>query len=161
MKDWGNEALIVATLNALARKVGIANHTVHCLDNEPEDCAEKISQYVWEAHGKCKVGIIGYQPAILEKCVKVYGVDNVAITDLNPENIGQVRYGVKVLDGAVDTPYLAGWADVFLVTGTILANGTGRDVLELLKDKTVYFYGTTAAAMAELNGYKRLCFMSR
>lgn len=157
----GNEALIVATLNALARKVGIANHTVHCLNNEPEDCATKISHYIWEMHGKCKVGIIGYQPAILENCVKVYGTDNVAITDLNPDNIGQNRYGVKVLDGAVDTPYLVKWADVFLITGTILANGTGAEVLNLLNNKTVYFYGTTAAALAELNGFKRLCFMSK
>ncbi len=157
----GNEALIVATLNALAKKIGIVENTIHCLNNEPEDCAKEISHYILNKHGLCKVGIVGYQPAILENCVKALGAENVAITDLNPKNVGQERYGVMVLDGARDTLYLAEWADIFLVTGTILANRTGKDVLKLLGDKPVYFYGTTAAAMAKLNGYPRLCFCSK
>ncbi len=157
----GIEALIVASLNALARKIGLIKNTVHCINNEPEDCAKKISQYVLEKHGKCKVGIVGYQPAILENCVITLGSDNVAITDLNPDNIAQNRYGVIVLNGEKDTPYMAEWADVFLVTGTVLANDTGEEVLKTIGDKPVYFFGTTAAAIAELNGHQRLCYYSK
>lgn len=157
----GHDALIVATLNALARKLGLIKHTVHCLNNEPEECAQEISQYVLDNHGYCRVGIIGYQPAILENCTILLGSENVKVTDLNPNNIGDIRYGVKVLNGLTDTQHLADWADIFLVTGTILANGTSKDILELINSKPVYFYGTTAAAVAHLNGYKSLCFRSK
>lgn len=157
----GNYALMVATLNALTNKMGKANKTIHCLNNEPEDCAKKICKDVIENHGHCKVGIIGYQPAILEHCVQAFGGDNVMITDLNPDNVGDERYGVKVMDGFTDTEKLVDFADVLLVTGTILANGTDESVLMLIKDKPFYFFGTTCAGLAYINDYKRLCPLSK
>lgn len=157
----GEQALLVATLNAVARKLGKVNHTIHCLNNEPEQCAKYIADYIFAEHGVCKVGIIGYQPAILENLSQKLGAENVLVTDLNPKNIGDKRYGVAVLNGKTDTEYMAERGDVFLVTGTVLANGTGQKILKLLEGKPLYFYGTTAAAIAELNGYKRLCPMSK
>lgn len=156
----GKLALKVATLNALANKVGLIDHTVHCRDAGPELCAHAIAQTVLERHGKCRIGIIGYQPAILENCASVFGPENIHITDLNPSNIGQTRYGVKVWNGETNTVKLAEFGDIFLITGTVLANGTFEDIRPLLEGKPVYFYGTTGAAFAAMNGLNRLCEQS-
>ncbi|MBC3887008.1 hypothetical protein GH810_01590 [Acetobacterium paludosum] len=157
----GNYALLVATLNAVSRKLGLADHTIHCIDNEPETCAGKISQNVLEKHGLCKIGIIGYQPAILENCARLFGADNIKISDLNRKNVGSLRYGVKVLDGLTDTKEVVEFADVLLITGSILANGTDRSVLDELENKQFYLFGTTCAALANFNHFKRLCPLSR
>lgn len=156
----GNNALMVAALNALMSKMGKADHTIHCMNNEPEECALQICNAVYEKHGRCRVGIIGYQPSILERCTEVFGSGNVWITDLNKNNIGDLRYGVPVLDGFTETGKLIEFADVLLVTGTILANGTASPILSEIKDKPVYFYGTTCSGLAVINDYKRLCPLS-
>ena len=157
----GTHALLVSSLNALLNKLGKVGHTVHCINHEPEACAEHISQYILEKHGLCNIGIIGYQPAILEHCIQVFGPSRVSITDLNADVVGTVRYGVKVMDGLSDTKTLVDFADVLLVTGTILANGTYLDVLGEVGEKTHYFFGTTCAALAYLNNMNRLCPFSR
>ncbi len=157
----GNHALMVATLNALTHKLGYVKQTIHCMNNEPEECADKISRAVFEKHGLCNIGIIGYQPAILENCVRVFGASRVGITDLSSDIVGTVRYGVKVLDGLADTEKLIDFADVLLVTGTILANGTSRAILDAIKGKKLYFFGTTCAALAHINHLERLCPLSR
>lgn len=157
----GHQALAVAVLNALAKKLGLASNTIHCMNNEPEECARYIAEHLFSQHGACKVGIIGYQPALLEHCQARFGAENVRITDLNPKVIGQVRYGVEVWDGLKDTPKLVQFADVLLITGTVLANGTFGDILPVIGNKPYYFYGTTCAGLAALNRSNRLCPMSR
>lgn len=157
----GHQALAVAVLNALARKEGITANTIHCVNNEPEQCGQYISEYLFNQYGACNVGIIGYQPALLEHCKNRFGVEHVHITDLNPEIIGELRYGVEVWDGLKDTPRLIETSDVLLVTGTILANGTYSDVIPQIGSKPYYFFGTTCAALAAINGASRLCPMSK
>ncbi|MDD3169666.1 MAG: hypothetical protein PHC91_09450, partial [Eubacteriales bacterium] len=100
-------------------------------------------------------------PAILENCAQIFGASKVKITDLNRDNVGAVRYGVKVLDGLTDTSQLAMFADVLLITGSILANGTTESILNEIGDKPYYFFGTTCAALAQINNIKRLCPLSR
>jgi hypothetical protein len=162
----GKEVLLQADIDgflgqALTNKMGQVKKTIHCLNNEPEDCAKEICKEIIEKHGHCKVGIIGYQPAILEHCAQAFGAENVMITDLNSDNVGDMRYGVKVMDGFTDTKQLVEFADVLLVTGTILANGTDRGVLMKIQEKPFYFFGTTCAGLAHINDYKRICPLSR
>ncbi|PKM76831.1 MAG: hypothetical protein CVU90_10415 [Firmicutes bacterium HGW-Firmicutes-15] len=157
----GHQALAVAVLNALAKKMGITSNTIHCVNNEPEECGQYISEYLFSQHGACNVGIIGYQPALLEHCKDRFGVEHVHITDLNPDIIGELRYGVEVWDGLKDTPKLVETSDVLLITGTILANGTFTDVIPEIGNKPYYFFGTTCAALAAINGANRLCPMSK
>ena len=160
-KRPGYQALMIAVLNAAARKVGLVEHTVHCKNEEPEQCAIEISRTIAEQHGlDCHIGIIGYQPAILEQCVQTFGADQVHITDLDLANIGQTRYGVLVWDGMEQTKKLIDTADVLLITGTVLGNHTAGEILTLLGDKPFYFFGTTAAALVHINGWQRLCFQS-
>lgn len=75
--------------------------------------------------------------------------------------VGTERHGVIVMDGLTDTRTLVDFADVLLVTGTILANGTSYDVLKNVGDKPYYFFGTTCAALAYLNNKNRLCPFSK
>ncbi|NLF80364.1 MAG: hypothetical protein GX572_04135 [Clostridia bacterium] len=156
----GNYALMVAALNALARKLGLAGHTIHCRDQEPEQCAPQIASALREQYGLCRVGIVGYQPAIIDNCVREFGAEHVRVTDLDRDNVGSVRYGVEIWDGLRDTGRLIDFADVLLITGSILANGTAEDVLAAV-EKPVYFYGTTCAALAHFNQFNRLCPLSR
>lgn len=153
--------MLVSSLNALLRKLGKIEHTIHCTNHEPEECAKHISQYILEKHGLCNIGIIGYQPAILANCVKLFGKAKVKITDLSADVVGTERHGVIVMDGLIDTRTLVDFADVLLVTGTILANGTSYDVLKNVGDKPYYFFGTTCAALAYLNNKNRLCPFSK
>ncbi|NLV22288.1 MAG: hypothetical protein GXY49_09920 [Syntrophomonadaceae bacterium] len=157
----GNHALLVSSLNALLKKLGQADHTTHCLNHEPELCADYISHYILEKHGLCKVGIIGYQPAILDHCTRVFGASSVRITDLSADVVGTTRFGVKVMDGLSETEKLVEFADVLLLTGTILANGTYLDVLGEVGEKPYYFFGTTCAALAYVNNKNRLCPFSK
>ncbi len=157
----GNYALLVAALNALSCKLGIVKQTIHCINNEPEECAKKISQYILEKHGLCNIGIIGYQPAILENCTRVFEPHRISISDLNSDNIGEVKYGVRVMDGISDTKKLIEFSDVLLITGSILSNGTYKNILNEIKDKPYYFFGTTCAALANVNNISRLCPLSK
>jgi len=157
----GNYALLVASLNALMKMTGKADHTIHCKNNEPEECAEKVCEEVLKRHGKVKIGIIGYQPSIIENCAQVFGPENVLVTDLSEDNVGAVRYGVRILDGMVDTEKLVEFADVLLATGSVLANGTELGVLDAIGDKPFYFFGTTCAGLAVLNGFSRICPLSK
>lgn len=157
----GNYALLVATLNALAHKLGQVKQTIHCINNEPENCAEIISHYILEKHGLCKIGIIGYQPAILENCVRLFEASRISISDLDSDIVNTVRYGVRVRDGLSETRQVLDFADVLLITGSILANGTYNSVLDEVGDKPHYFFGTTCAALAHVNNVKRLCPLSK
>lgn len=160
-KRPGHRALAVAVLNALARKDDQVDHTIHCINNEPEECAGKVSRQLRETHGLCSVGIIGYQPALLQHCAEEFGAERVHLTDLNSELIGTVRYGVEIWDGMKETDRLIECSDVLLVTGTILANGTYPDILAGIGEKDFYFFGTTCAALAAINNIKRVCPISR
>lgn len=157
----GHRALAVAVLNALARQLNIADHTIHCVNNEPEECARRVSRQLRESHGNCSIGIIGYQPALLQHCAEEFGAEQVHLTDLNDELIGQIRHGVEVWDGMKDTDRLVDCSDILLVTGTILANGTYPEVLASIGDKPYYFFGTTCAALASINKIQRVCPMSQ
>ena len=39
-------------------------------------------------HGICRIGMIGFHPALLEEAAKVFGPENLAVMDLNPHHIG-------------------------------------------------------------------------
>ena len=94
-------------------------------------------------------------PALLERLSKDYEVHAV---DLNPDNIGQVRFGVLIEDGGdlSITERLCRQADLILCTGSTICNGS---ILHFLpyKEKTL-FYGTTLAGAAALMELPRLCF---
>ncbi|NLV16116.1 MAG: hypothetical protein GXY50_02745 [Syntrophomonadaceae bacterium] len=147
-----DRACFVAVLNAVMNYSGKAEKTVHCKNEEPEQCAQGITHYLKEQYGEPKVGIIGFQPALLEACSRCFPV---RIADLDPDNIGQPKYGITVESGETDTKDIVEWCDVLLVTGSTLVNNTLENFLQT--GKPVIFYGTTIAGAAAILGLNRFC----
>lgn len=154
-----NRAVYVATLNALLSHLGLATQTVHCKDDDPEECGAKIAQHIRERHGKVVVGLIGLNPAIADHLVQAFGADGVHISDLYQDNIGQERFDVDIWDGSTCTPDIIAQSDVILFTGTTLQNGTFDDIWAHIQTqgKQGIVYGVTAAGVCALTGIERIC----
>jgi hypothetical protein len=148
-------AVFVATLNAVMRSLSQAEATVHCKDREPALCARKLPAYIERHYGRPKIAFVGLQPALVQALADA-GFQ-MRVTDLNPDNIGQVRCGVRIDDAALNANN-ARWADLVLATGSVLVNDTYR---ELLQGKPVIYYGVTAAGLAKLFDLPRICFCGR
>lgn len=158
-----NRTIVIATINALARDIGISEGTVHCRDKEPHECGRQMALgLVREFGNNSVVGIAGYNPAIIRNVVDVFGPERVRVTDLNPANVGQIRYGAHIWHGKKDLEKLASECSVALVTGSALCNGTLDEVVETLEaySRPSIFFGTTIAGIADLMGYRRWCFKS-
>lgn len=154
--DEHNRALFIAALNAVTKKLGLSDHTVHCKNGEPDDCAVEMEAYIRRVYGNPKITQVGYQPALLERLSRAFSM---RILDLNADNIGKVRFGVKVEHGVEDFADAVSWADLILCTGSTLCNGTIVNFLNL--DKEVLYFGTTLSGAAPILGLKRACFQSR
>lgn len=159
LNNSANRAVYTATLNAVLGRLKMVGATVHCRDNEPETCALEIANTVFEAHGSVHIGLIGFNPAIAERLVERFGPDRVAITDLNPDNVGQPRFGVEIRDGLAHTEKLIDDSDVVLFTGTTLVNGTFDAIWNRIRSmrKPYLVYGVTAAGVCELLKIPRIC----
>lgn len=145
-----DRALVVATTNAFLRHLKIVQGTVHCRDEGPRECATRLVDYMMLRFGSPRVAVIGLQPALVEALARRL---EVRVTDLDPENVGQIRAGVRV-EGIESTTEVIDWADVILATGTVLVNDSIDDILS---SKPVVFYGVTIACAAALLGYERYC----
>jgi len=144
-------AVFISTLNAVCKSLGLTEKTVHCKDNEPEECAEKLVEYIEKTYGKVKVALVGFQPSMLEQLTKVFPV---RILDLNRDKVGATVFGVKVEHGLKNREQVLQWCDIIVATGSTLAN----DTLEAyLTEKPVLFFGTTISGAASLLGLKRFC----
>jgi len=49
---------------------------------------------------------------------------DVRVLDLDPDNRGKTKYGVLIEDGEKDLDEVINWAEVLLVTGSTVVNGT-------------------------------------
>jgi len=147
-------AVFVATLNAVMRYLGKIKGTDHCKDKEPRLCARQLPQYIFERYGQSKIAFVGYQPAMIEELAKHF---EMKVSDLDPNNIGQKKFGVLV-GGPDQTAAYIDWADIVLTTGTVLVNDT---LAELQRGKPLIFYGVTIAGLAALFSLPRICFYGR
>jgi len=154
-----NRAIYVATINAMLGGLKMADKTVHCKDEEPEECALEIADSLLKKYGRVDVGLIGLNPAIAERLVDTFGYDNVHITDLSRDNIGQRKFRVEIWDGNERTEDLIDASDVILFTGTTLVNDTFSRIWNRIQscEKNYLVYGVTVAAVSELLGIERIC----
>lgn len=157
-EDSHNRGLFIAALNAVMKYLGLVECTVHCRNDGPEQCAVDVARHIRSVYGRPKIGLVGYQPSLLEH---LSGEFPLRAVDLSPVNIGQEHCGVMVEDGGKEgvTPAVCQWADLVLCTGSTICNGSIVDFLHL-KDK-ILFYGTTLAGAAKLMDLPRLCFADR
>jgi len=105
------------------------------------------------------VGLIGLNPAIAEALIDTFGVENAKITDLDKQNIGSTKYGVKIWNGGEMARDLIRQSEVVLITGTTLVNGTFDSIIDCIRNygKDYLIYGVTAAGICELMGLERIC----
>ena len=163
LKDNGERALFVATLNALMRYVGIANGTIHCKDKEPELCAKEIVRVIIDKYSSdVRIGIVGFQPAIIDNFSRKLSAENLNVTDLDIDNINKIKYGVSIWDGRKMTEELFKTCDVVLATGSTIVNDSLSQLISLSDkyQKPLYLYGTTIAGADRILNLKRLCFQS-
>lgn len=144
-------AVFVSTLNAVLRYLNYISKTVHCKDKEPGDCAAHLVDYIKERFDNPRIAFIGMQPAMVEALAANF---KIRVTDLNPDNVGQQKWGVLIEDAA-HTEEILSWAEVILATGTTVVNDT---LTPLLIEKPIIFYGVTIAGVAYLKGYEQYCF---
>lgn len=149
-------SIFIAAVNAVMAFMGKCKGTVHCRKEGPEQCAGDMQGYLETHYPKVKkIALIGYQPALLEMLSK--SKYEVRVLDLNPANIGQVRYGILVEDGAEKkNEIINDYADLILCTGSTVCNGSVVDYIDTPQE--VLFFGTSAAGAAALMGLKRVCF---
>jgi uncharacterized protein (DUF4213/DUF364 family) len=154
-----NRAIYVATLNALLGNLKMADKTVHCKDEEPEECALEIADSVLKKYGRTDIGLIGLNPAIAERLVDTFGPTHVRITDLCRDNIGRRRFEVEIWDGNERTEDLIDASEVVIFTGTTLVNNTFSRIFNRIQTqgKNYLVYGVTAAGVSRLLGIDRIC----
>lgn len=146
-------ALFIASMNAVMKKLGKCSRTIHCKNDGPELCAVQYGNYIEKEYGNPKIGVVGYQPALLSELCSRF---TVRALDLNPANVGKERFGITIEHGIRDMDSVKDWADLILCTGSTLTNATITDYMDTGKD--VIFFGTTAAGAAEILGLRRKCF---
>ncbi|AFA47286.1 Rossmann-like domain-containing protein [Acetobacterium woodii] len=145
-------AVFIATLNAVLRYLGLAEKTIHCKDEEPEFCAEKLIAFIRENYGNPKIALIGFQPSFLERLALHFSV---RVLDMDKDRIDTIKFGVRIEDGEKDMADVLDWCDLIFATGSTVANGTITNFTN--RDKPIIFYGTTIAGAASLLGFERYC----
>ncbi|NMB40373.1 MAG: hypothetical protein GX996_00325 [Firmicutes bacterium] len=150
-----HRAVIVAALNAVYRKTKNVHTTIHCRDEGPGKCSKELLNAIAEKYGNPRIAVIGLQPAMVEELARRF---ETRVFDLDPDNIGQEKYGVTIENGDYDLEEVEDWCDLFLVTGSSVVNGSIDPFLN--RKKPVLFYGTTIAGPAAYLGLDRFCPVS-
>ncbi len=160
LDDSRKKALFIASLNAVMKYLHPDITTIHCKNNEPEECAKEMVAYV-KTLNPHSVGIIGLQPAILDAVVKILREENVTCLDRDEDNRDKIKYGVPIGWGdKKGIEKLFKNSDVVLATGSSVTNGSLADILDIARnhDALLYFYGVTIVGTARLMGLNQLCF---
>ncbi len=148
-----HRALLVATANAVLRKLGVISKSCHCRDEDPITCASHLCDSLLPYSPKC-IGMIGMQPRLLEAMVRDF---EVRVCDRDPDKIGTVQSGVLIEDSEAYTE-IKGWADLLFATGTTLVNNT----IDLyVGEVPVVFYGVTISGAARLLNLNHFCPLGR
>jgi len=155
LTDNFERAVLVSTMNAVLRYLGMVGGTVHCRDDGPKQCAVRTANWIKEQDA-VMVGLIGMQPALLESLVRTLGSDRVMVSDL--AEAGKVSFGVNVLDG-MDPSEIFERCQLILMTGSTIINGTVDALMEKARsyNRRVVFYGTTNSGVARLLDLERWC----
>jgi len=152
-------ALLVASINAVLRYLGKIRGTVHCRNDEPERCSQQLIKVLQERFPDVhRIALVGFQPAFTERLTVYF---DLCILDRDVRNIGQEKYGVRILDYESHGLEVLRWSDVAVVTGSTIVNGTIDQILAYKSSDRVIFYGVTISGVAKLMQFNRFCPFSR
>ena len=163
LSDAGNRGIFVAAANAVLRSIGLATGTIHCRDEDPTQCGPEIAMQLETRFGFRRIGLVGLQPAIVKALISHFGPELVRVVDLNPDNIGCLKYDIEIWDGLADLPRLVEWSEIGLATGSSIVNGTIDEIIRCFKasGRPLMFFGNTISGAAALLGLERLCPFGR
>jgi hypothetical protein len=147
-----DRAVFISGLNAVMRYLELSDRNIHCKNEGPEKCSFDLVAMMKKEHGKPQIALFGLQPAMAEALSPHFPL---RIFDLDEDNIGKEKFGVVVESGDCDMGEVETWADVFLVTGSTLCNGSIVYFLDI--QKPVIYFGTTIAGTASLLNLNRFC----
>ena len=150
MENNHQRAVFLASLNAVLRYMGRIEGSIHCRDEEPVECGKALVPYLEKNHGGARIAQLGFQPRMVENLSTIHPL---RVLDMDPDNMGKRKFGITIESGENAEDAIS-WADVLLVTGTTLANGT---LTSISGRKPIIFYGTTIAGAAHLMGWERFC----
>jgi hypothetical protein len=145
-----DRAVLVASLNAVMRSHGLIANTTHCTDNEPEICAQQLSDTISSSFGHPKIAFVGFQPAMIAHLSKSF---KLRVVDLDEDNIGKEKFNI-IIEGPDNTEDVLSWSDIILATGSTYVNTT---ITRFLGKKPIIFYGVTIAGIAKHYGFERYC----
>ena len=150
--------LFISALNAVMRQLGKTDHTVHCRNMEPRECSQEYVEWLKENYAPCRLVLIGYQPWLFRRLAED-GTFDLRVLDLDPDNVGEERFGVVVEHGLDDyEDAVLSWADLVLCTSSVFCNATMDLYIDIGRE--VLFYGITGAGAVSLLGLKRHCPVS-
>lgn len=149
-----NRGIFIATVNATYKYLGLVDNTIHCKNDGPEVCARKIAEQLSKDFPRAKIGIIGFQPAIVTHLSKLF---KIRVGDMDIENIGKTKEGVLIESWELDRDIIE-WSDIVLATGSSIVNNSIDSIIEASKGKKLFFFGVTISALAYEFGFNRLCF---
>lgn len=155
LKTNYDRAVLISSINAVCNYLKVSQNNIHCKNEEPEECAAALALSIKEEFGSPKIAFVGYQPAMIQELA---GHFEMRVVDLDEDNIGEVKYGVRIEDGRADIAGLLDWSDLVLATGSSVINGTIVNFLPEKTGKPAIFYGTTVAGTAALMGLRKFCF---
>ncbi len=147
-----DRAILISSMNAVLRYLGLVDKTIHCHNEDPEHCSLELAKHIKDKFGNPRVALIGFQPAMLEKLSQVFEVRAV---DLDADNIGKLKSGI-LIEGPGATDEVLDWCDLIIATGSTVVNAT---ITDYCNDKPALFFGTTGAATTKLMGLERWCFL--
>jgi hypothetical protein len=145
-------AVFISGLNAVMRELKMTDCTIHCKDDGPKKCSSELADMIEKEYGDPRIALFGLQPAMAEALSQKF---TIRIFDLDDDNIGKEKFGTVIESGICDMQEVESWADLLLVTGSTLCNGSIVDFLAF--KKPVVYFGTTVAGAASLLGLKRFC----
>jgi hypothetical protein len=150
LKNNFRRAIFISSLNAVMKHLGLISKTVHCKNAQPPECSQELVRYIEKNYGQPRVAMVGFQPRMVEALARHF---ELRVTDMDKDNIGKEKFGVKIDDPSHATENL-GWCDIALVTGTTVVNDT---IDQFRIDKPVIFYGITISGTAKLLGLDHFC----
>jgi len=154
LEDNFRRAVFIATLNATLRSLGQCERTIHCRDQGPADCAVKLREHLLTRLApKSRITLVGLQPKFVAALSQSF---ELRVLDLDPDNIGK-RIGGVYVEGPRQERHAVSWAELLVVTGSTLANGS---IGNFLGERPTIVFGVTAAGAASLMGWERFCALS-
>ena len=145
-----HRAILISSLNAVMRHLGLIDKSTHCKDHEPRECSQELVKYIERNYGNPKIAFVGFQPRMVEALSPKF---ELRVTDLDKNNIDIEKFGV-IIDGPEKSQENLDWCDIALVTGTTAVNGT---ISQFQIAKPMIFYGITITGIAQILGLKHFC----